>query len=94
MNSKESFVCNTKRKRIAKYFSSLPELLLKAKRQKSPQLDTEGSVYMEVGEPQIGEVTCGGSPLLTSKRDQILYGQTGYPTKAGYMTYLRYPTCT
>ena len=35
--------------------------------------------------PQIGEVTCGGSPHLSCKRDQIeinnrLYGQAGYPT--------------
>ena len=26
---------------------------------------------MEVGGPQIGDVTCGGSPHLTCKRDQI-----------------------
>ena len=36
------------------------------------------------GGPQIGEVTCGGSPHLLCKRDQItnerLHGQTGYPT--------------
>ena len=33
---------------------------------------------------QIGEVTCGGSPHLSCKRDQIknkrLYGQAGYLT--------------
>ena len=41
------------------------------------------------GEPQIGEVTCGGSLYLSCKRDQIkmkLYGKAGYPTKAGYLT--------
>ena len=43
-----------------------------ARRKKSRQLDTEEPVYMEVGEPQIGEVTWGGSPLLSRKRDQIL----------------------
>ena len=37
------------------------------------------------GGPQIGEVTCGGSPHLSYKRDQIktqerLYGQAGYHT--------------
>ena len=38
------------------------------------------------GGPQVGEVTCGGLPHLTCKRDQIkmkimkLYGQAGYPT--------------
>ena len=26
---------------------------------------------MEVGDPQLGEVTCGGSPHLSCKRDQI-----------------------
>ena len=26
---------------------------------------------MEVGDPQVGEVTCGGSPHLTCKRDHI-----------------------
>ena len=26
---------------------------------------------MEVGGPQVGEVTCGGSPHLSCKRDQI-----------------------
>ena len=36
------------------------------------------------GGPQIGEVTCGGSPHLSCKRDQIKvrdynYGQAGYP---------------
>ena len=30
-----------------------------------------GPVYMEVGGPQIGEVTCGGLPHLTCKRDHI-----------------------
>ena len=42
--------------------------------------------------PLIGKVTCGGSPHLSCKRDQIknkvLYGQAGYSTKAGYLTYL------
>ena len=28
-------------------------------------------VYVEVGGPQIGEVTCNGSPHLSCKRDQI-----------------------
>ena len=28
-------------------------------------------VYMEVGEPQIGKVTCGGSPHLSCKHNQI-----------------------
>ena len=35
------------------------------------------------GRPQIGEVTCGGSPHLSCKRDKIkmrLYGLTGYLT--------------
>ena len=36
----------------------------------------------EGGGPQIGEVTCGGLPHLTCKRDQIemreLYGQAGF----------------
>ena len=44
------------------------------------------------GEPQIGEVTCGGSLYLSCKRDQIkmkLYGKAGYPTKAGYHLQLR-----
>ena len=57
MNSKESFVCNTIGKRMAKYFSSLPELLLKPRRKKSRQLDTEGPVYMEVGEGIMQRVT-------------------------------------
>ena len=30
-----------------------------------------GPVYREVGDPRVGEVTCGGSPLLTCKRDQV-----------------------
>ena len=30
-----------------------------------------GPVYMEMGGPQIGEVTCGWSPHLSCKRDQI-----------------------
>ena len=35
--------------------------------------------------PQIGEVTCGGSPHLLCKRDHfkrkdLIYGQAGYPT--------------
>ena len=30
-----------------------------------------GPVYMEVGDGQVGEVTCGGSPNLSCKRDQI-----------------------
>ena len=28
-------------------------------------------VYMKVGGPQVGEVTCGGLPHLTCKRDHI-----------------------
>ena len=34
------------------------------------------------GGPQVGEVTCDGSPYLSCKRDQIkrLYEQAGYPT--------------
>ena len=43
------------------------------------------------GGPQIGEVTCGGLPHPTYKSDHIkkrLYKQAGYPTKAGYLTYL------
>ena len=43
-----------------------------------------GPVSIEVGDPQVGEVTCGGSPQLSCKRDQIkmrdYYGQAGYPT--------------
>ena len=43
-----------------------------------------GPVSIEVGDPQVGEVTCGGSPHLSCKRDQIkmrdYYGQAGYPT--------------
>ena len=39
------------------------------------------------GGPQVGEVTCGGSPHLSCKRDQIkmrdYYGQSGYPTNLG-----------
>ena len=42
------------------------------------------------GGPQIGEVTCGGSPHLSCKPDQIknetLYEQTGYPTHLGSPT--------
>ena len=30
-----------------------------------------GPVYMELGGPQIGEVTCGGSTHLSCKRDYI-----------------------
>ena len=30
-----------------------------------------GPVYMEVGGPQIGEVTCDESPHLSCKRDEI-----------------------
>ena len=30
-----------------------------------------GPVYMKVGDPQIGELICGGSPHLSCKRDQI-----------------------
>ena len=49
------------------------------------------------GGPQINEVTCGGSPHLSCKRDQIkmrdyMAGQAGYPTQAGYLTYLGSPT--
>ena len=43
-----------------------------------------GPVSIEVGDPQVGEVTCGGSPHLSCKRDEIkmrdYYGQAGYPT--------------
>ena len=42
------------------------------------------------GVPQVGEVTCGGSPHLSCER---LYGQAGYYTLAGYLTYLGTPTC-
>ena len=45
---------------------------------------------------QIGEVTCGGSPHLSYKREQSkmrdLYGQARCPTKAGYLTYLGSPS--
>ena len=34
----------------------------------------------EGGGPQVGEVTYGGSPHLSCKRDERLYGQAGYPT--------------
>ena len=38
----------------------------------------------EGGGPQVGEVTCGGLPHLTCKRDHIKMrdynGQVGYPT--------------
>ena len=48
------------------------------------------------GVPQVGEVRCGWLPHLTCKRDHIknerLYGQVGYPTEAGYLSYLRYST--
>ena len=47
------------------------------------------------GEPQLGEVTCGGSPHLSCKRDQIKmrdYMDRRLPTKAGYLTYLGSPT--
>ena len=33
-----------------------------------------GPVYMELGGPQIGEVTCGGSTHLSCKRDYIKTG--------------------
>ena len=45
---------------------------------------------MEVGDGQVGEVTCGRSPHLSCKRDQIKmrdYVDSGLPTKAGYLTY-------
>ena len=42
------------------------------------------------GEPQVGEVTRGGSLHLSCKCDQIknerLYGQAGYPTYLGSPT--------
>ena len=48
------------------------------------------------GGPQIGEVTCGGSPHLSYERDQIkrrdYMDREGYPTKAGYLTHLGSPT--
>ena len=48
------------------------------------------------GGPQIGEVTCGGSPL-SCKRDQVKMrdyadGQVAPATEAGYLTYLESPT--
>ena len=41
-----------------------------------------GPVYKGGGRPQIGEVTCGRSPHLSCKRDQIKMrdGQASYPT--------------
>ena len=49
------------------------------------------------GGPQIGEVTCTwpGHPtyhVYVIKLKMRLYGQVGYPTKAGYLTYLGSPT--
>ena len=47
------------------------------------------------GGPQIGEVTCGGSPHLSGKRDQIKmrdYVDRWLPTKVGSLTYLGSPT--
>ena len=51
-----------------------------------------GPVYMEMRGPQIGEVTCGGSPHLSCKRDQInmrdyMDGRVT-PTTEGYLAYL------
>ena len=42
------------------------------------------------GGPQTGEVTCGGSPHLKCKRDQIKMRDymDRHPTEAGYLTYL------
>ena len=56
-----------------------------------------GPVYMELGGPQLGEVTCGRSPHLLCKRDQMkmrdyMDRQVIYPTKAGYLNYLGSPT--
>ena len=42
---------------LASYYAAYPYML--------------GPVYMKVGDPQIGEVTRGGSPHLSCKRDQI-----------------------
>ena len=42
------------------------------------------------GEPQVGEVTCGGLPHLTCKRDQIK--MRDYNGQVGYLTYLGWPT--
>ena len=39
------------------------------------------------GAPKIGEVTCGASPHLSCKRNQI-YGQAGYPTYLGSPTFM------
>ena len=42
---------------LASYYAAYPYML--------------GPVYMKLGNPQIGEVTCGGSPNLSCKRHQI-----------------------
>ena len=42
---------------LASYYAAYPYML--------------GPVYMKVGDPQIGEVTGGGSPHLSCKRDRI-----------------------
>ena len=42
------------------------------------------------GGPQVGEVTCGGLPHLTCKRDQIK--MRDYNGQVGYLTYLGSPT--
>ena len=52
----------------------------------------EEPVYMEVRGPQISEVTCGGSPHLSCKHDQInmrdyMDGRVT-PTTEGYLAYL------
>ena len=42
------------------------------------------------GGPQIGEVTCGGSPHLSCQRDQI--NRRDYvDRRPGYLTYLGFP---
>ena len=46
------------------------------------------------GGPDLGEVTCGGLPHLSYKRDQIKMRDMwtgGLPTKACYLTYLVSP---
>ena len=51
----------------------------------------------EGGGSQVGEITYGRSPNLTYKCDHIkirFYGKAGYPTLAGYLTYLGSPTST
>ena len=50
----------------------------------SPCAETIRACLNGGGGPQIGEVTCGWSPHLSRKRNQI--------TKVSYHTYLRSPT--